>query len=350
MKIPVITDLLQRNGYRRLRRVMRGYRYLKESNQLGRIARVKEALTNSRLTGCEARTSELIFGAGVQYAELVIRQYLLIRVGGLNLNQALLHALGKSGSGVIHPLPPEWRKVVAQHGFKVARIRSALAWYGYVILLLAYGMVSIAWKLIGGAKEKVRSSFQIPGRVVYFDALTAGNLPQHDTNRRSHDIVTWYQQRYAKAGEFDALCHNVKGAVTSTVEGIPVISVPSAIPPLTNFGALARFTVWGIATSMLAITDLFRGRWWHALLLREASSAAIVRMHDAGKLARDYLFHNSGWIYRPLWTYEAEKQGSRIIFYFYSTNCESFKRPNSYPPMTYGWQAMNWPQYLVWDE
>ena len=271
-------------------------------------------------------------------------------MGGLNLNKSLLYALGKTGVGVTHPLPLEWRKVVAQHGFKVARIRSALAWHGYVVLLLLYGMAAIALKLINGAKEKARSSFKIPGRFVYFDALTAGNLPQHDKNGHSHDIVTWYQQRYRKAGELDALCHSVEGAVTSTVEGIPVISVPSAIPPLTNFCALARFTVWGISASLLSITDLFRGHWWHPLLLREASTAAIVRMHAADKLARDYLFHNSGWIYRPLWTYEAEKRGSQIVFYFYSTNCESFKRPSSYPPMTYGWQAMNWPQYLVWDE
>ena len=107
---------------------MRGYRLLKVSNQRGRIAAVSEALTNTRLHQCEHRASKLIFGTALKDAELVIRQYLLTRVAGLTLNKALLYALGKPGSGVIHPLPPEWRKALGQHGFEVAEIRSALAW------------------------------------------------------------------------------------------------------------------------------------------------------------------------------------------------------------------------------
>ena len=346
----LITDLLQRRGRWRLRRVMRGYRNLKVSNQLGRITAVKEALTNTKLNQCERRASKLIFGAGLKDAELIIRQYLLIRVGGLNLNKALLYALGKPGSDVVHPLPPEWRKVVEQHGFKVAKIRSALAWSGFVTLLLAYGMGLIAGRLVGSVKEIIRPSFPTLGRFAYFDSLTAGNIPQPCEDGRSHDIVTWYQQKFGKVSELDALCHGVKGAASGTVEGIPVMSVPSAIPQLTNSGALVRFAGWSIMASALAIIDLLRGRWWHALLLHEASSTAMVRMHEVNRLARDYLFHNSNWIYRPLWTYEAEKQGSQITFYFYSTNCEAFKRPDGYPPLPYGWQAMNWSRYLVWDE
>ena len=350
MKIPIITDLLQHRGRRRLRRLMRGYRYLKESNQLGRITAVKEALTNTKLNQCERRASKLIFGAGHRNAELIIRQYLLIRVGGLSLNQALLHALGKTGSGVVHPLPPEWRTVVEQHGFEVAKIRSALAWYGYVVLLLVYGAASIALQLADSVKEIIRPAFRGTGKFAYFNALTAGNLPQPCKDGRSHDIITWYRQWPGRVNELDTLCHGVKGVPTSAAQGVPVVPVPSAIPPLTGIGALLRFIGWGVVASLLAIYDIFRGRWWHALLLNEASSAAVVRIHEANKLARDYLFHNSGWIYRSLWTYEAEKRGSRITFYFYSTNCEGFKRPDGYPPLQYGWQAMSWSRYLVWDE
>ncbi len=329
---------------------MRGYRSLKVSNQLGRITAVKEALTNTRLNQCKGRASKRIFGAGLTDAELVIRQYLLVRVGGLNLNKALLYALGKPGSDVVHPLPPEWRRVVEQHGFKVAKIRSALAWNGFVALFLAYGMVLIARRLAGSVKEIIRPSFRAPGRFAYFGTLTADNLPQPCKDGRSHDIVTWYQQWPGRIGELDTLCHSVEGVAPSAVDGIPVIPVPSAISPLTQIGALVRFIGWSIASGALAVFDLLRGRWWHALMLGEASLAETIRTYEPNSLARDYLFHNSGWIYRPLWTYEAEKHGSRITFYFYSTNCESFKRPNGYPKLMYGWQAMNWPHYLVWDE
>jgi len=342
--------LLQRRGRRRLKRRMRGYRFLKVSNQLGKFTAVKESLATTRLNQCAHRAAKHVFGAGVRDAELIVRQYLLVRAGRLNLNRALLYALGKPGSDVIHPLPPEWRNVIEQHGFKVANIRSALAWNGFVALLLVYGMVVIARQLAGSVKEIVRPSFRALGRFAYFGTLAAGNLPQPCNDGRSHDILTWYQQWSGRAGELDALCHSVRGVAPGAVEGVPVIPLPSAVTPLTKIGALVRFIGWGIASSALAIFDLLRGRWWHALMLGETSLAATVRMQEPGSLARDYLFHNSDPIYRPLWTYEAEKHGSRIIFYFYSTNSESFKRIDGYPKFTFGWQAMNWPRYLVWDE
>ena len=328
---------------------MRGYRFLKVSSQLGRIAAVKEALTSTRLRQCERLASKLIFGAGLKDAELITRQYLLIRVGGLNLNKALLYALGKPGSAVVHPLPPEWWNVVEQHGFKIGKVRSTLAWNGFVGLLLAYGMVVIARRLVGSIKEIIRPSFQAVGNYAYFNGLAAGNLPQPCNDGRSHDIVTWYCQWPGRVSELDSLCPNVKGVDSSKVHGVPVVSVPSAVPPVISGGALASFLGWSVAASTLAIIDLLRGRWWHALMLGEASCAAAVRRNEASRLARDYLFHMTSYIYRPLWTYEAEKQGARATFYFYSTNVESFKRPDGYPDLTYGWKAMNWPRYLVWD-
>jgi polysaccharide biosynthesis PFTS motif protein len=95
---------------------------------------------------------------------------------------------------------------------------------------------------------------------------------------------------------------------------------------------------------------LFTGRWWHALLLNEAASAAAFRFQPQGQEAREYLFHQSSWLYRPMWTYEAERRGARVSLYFYATNTEAFKQNGSYPPIFYGYSAMNWPHYLVWDE
>jgi polysaccharide biosynthesis PFTS motif protein len=43
-------------------------------------------------------------------------------------------------------------------------------------------------------------------------------------------------------------------------------------------------------------------------------------------------------------------RGSFISFYFYSTNCEAFKLSDVNSTIPYGWCAMSWPKYLVWDE
>jgi polysaccharide biosynthesis PFTS motif protein len=350
LKIPVITNLLKRRGRYRLRRIMRGYRFLKASKSLSRIADINRALTNQRLDINKGHFSEHFFGAGLGQAERVCRQYLLTRVAGLNLNRALLLAFGKPGSTVIHYLPPAWRGIIRKQGFKIAPFCGALLWQVFIGIMLVYGIFNITRIFFAGIKASLKQSSWQLGRYSYFDSLTQGCLPQPSKDGRSHDIVTWYMQWAGRKPVVDTLCHGVSGAAQRAVNGIPVIPVPAPLPSLMHFGSLTRFVIWSIWAILTAIFDFFRGRWWHALLLNQAALAAQVRFQNPNQLAQDYLFHNSGWIYRPLWTYEAERIGARITFYFYSTNCEAFKRPDGYPALSYGWQAMNWPHYLVWDE
>jgi polysaccharide biosynthesis PFTS motif protein len=350
MKFHFFSKFFKRYGYHCLMRIMRGYRHLKDSKSLSRITDINRALTILSLDIKVKRCSKWIFGEGIGQAEIVCRQYLLTRVAGLNLNRVLLYALGKPGSPVVYYLPPDWRKIIRNRGFKVASLRTALLWNAFVGIMLAYGIFKIAKIILIGIKAALTQSKQQLGRYVYFDSLTPGNLPQPCRDGSSHDIITWYMQWRGRIVNIDTLCHGVIGAEHRAVDGTPVITVPSAIPSLTRFGSLMRFIAWGFGATLIATWDFLRGRWWHALLLNQAALAAQVRMQNPKGLAKDYLFHNSGWIYRPLWTYEAEKRGSRITFYFYSTNCEAFKQPEGYPPLPYGWQAMNWPHYLVWNE
>ena len=350
MSFHLFSKLFKRRGRRRLRRIMRGYRFLKNSQSLGRIAEVNRTLTIRPLDINEKRFSKFLFGEGREQAEVVCRQYLLCRIAGLNLNRALLHTLGKLGSPVVYYLPPEWRRIIRMQGFKVASVRTALRWNAFVGMMLAYGALKIVKIFLNGIIASRNRSRQQLGSYVYFDGLTIGTLPQPGRDGRSHDIITWYMQWPGRIRVIDKLCHGVMGAEPRAVNGTPIVAIPAPLRPLTRFVSLAGFLAWGIGAVLIATWDFLRGRWWHALLLNQAALAAQVRIQSPERLARDYLFHNSGWIYRPLWTFEAEKRGSRITFYFYSTNCEAFKQPEGYSPLPYGWEAMNWPLYLVWDE
>ena len=329
---------------------MHGYRFLRDSKSLSRIADNNRALTTQPLNIKEKCFSKHIFGEGRESAEVVCRQYLLTRVAGLKMNRALLYSLGKPSSPVVYYLPPEWRRIIRTQGFKVASVRTALRWNAFAGMMLAYGALKIVKIFLNGILVSRNRSKQQLGSYVYFDGLTTGILPQPGRDGRSHDIITWYMQWAGRGTDIDTLCHGVVGAKPRAVNGTPVVAIPAPLRSLTRFGSLASFLAWGIGAGLIATWDFLRGRWWHAILLNQAALAAQVRMQNPERLAKDYLFHNSGWIYRPLWTYEAEKRGARIIFYFYSTNCESFKRPEGYPPLPFGWQAMNWPLYLVWDE
>lgn len=350
MKAPFITDILKQVYHSRLRRIMRGYRFLKKSNQLGLIASIHNELAKTKFDSANGHGLKFIFGAGVVHSELIIRQYLLMRIGWLNLNRVLLYALGRDGSVVIYPMPRLWQQVISKHGFKVAGMRCSLAWVMCVGLFWCYGVLSIAKQIYISILEIIRPQPAPLGRYVYFVRLVNGNLPQPCRDGHSHDIITWYNRWGGKAKCIDAYCHSVANARVCNLDGCPVVFNKYTLPPLISLPGLVRFITWSIIASLCSFLDLLRGHWWNALFLHESVDAVIVRFQAHERLACDYMFHNSGWLYRPLWTYEAEKKGSRIIFYFYSTNCERFKLPDGYPEQMDSYQAMNWPFYLVWDK
>ncbi len=332
----------------RQRRIMRGYRVLKQSGQLDRIAVVKQALTEHSLGLARQYFSSFLMGAGAASGEIVVRQYLLVRVGYVNLTCALLLALSHERGCVVFPLPREWRNVLAQHGFKVAHFKSAVLWQFYVCAHLFYGAAQIVRVVFAGIRSK-KDSNRSQKCHVYFADLGPGNLPQEINGNQSHDVISWYLQWPGRKPDIEAVYHGVANSFPVAVGSVAVLSQPRPLPALTGWGAILSYAVWGLGASIIAALDCLRGRWWHALLLSQAALAAQVRFLPVNALACEYLFHNSGWIYRPLWTYEAERHGSAVTFYFYSTNCESFKKPGGYPPIHFGYRAMNWPRYLVWD-
>lgn len=340
---------MRRRQLRRLRAIMRGYRRLRAAGELGRIVALRDEITETRLSFPASAGATKLLGAAASSGELVTRQYLLARsITSSRFVEDLLYGLGTGRPSVVHGIPPEWREVIDRHGFRVARRRSALAWVAFVGRHLLVGTV-IAWRRAAVSSLSIaRPRRAPPVHHVFFDGLTSGNLPQPGRDGRSHDVVTWYAGWDGRVEKLQGIAHTAGGEGRFAAD-IPVIAVRTPITPLRDAKRLGRYVVWAIVATASTIGDLVWGRWWSAILLGEASAAAIVREQDPKLLAREYLFHNSSWIYRPLWTYEAERHGSRVTFYFYSTNCESFKRPNGYGIQANSWQAMSWPYYLVWN-
>jgi polysaccharide biosynthesis PFTS motif protein len=345
--LPLI-KIIKRVQRARLRRIMRSYRLLKQSGHLDRIAAVKRALTEHSLGLSGQQFSPVVMGHGSASGETVVRQFLLVRIGGINLNRALLLALGKEHGQVVFPLPSEWREILTRYDFKVAHFRSALLWKLYVGVFLLYGIFKIGKIAFAGlifGKSKVFNK----DRYVYFANLGPANLPKEKNGSQSHDIISWYLQWQGRKSDIKEIRHNVANSLDTEVNGIRILSKRGPLPALVGWVSIVKYAIWGLGAIIFAVFDCLRGRWWHALLLSEAALVGQVRILPVLSLAREYLFHNSDWIYRPLWTYEADQRGSEITFYFYSS-CDEFKRPDGYHPASYGWKAMNWPRYLVWDD
>jgi len=347
---PIFEKFIKKNKRSRLRKIMRGYRVLKQSGKIDRIAFLKEALTEQSLGLTDKHFSSYLMGMnGYLIGEIVVRQYLLFRIGGLNLNKALLSSLGEKKGKVIFPLPKAWRIIISQHGFKVANIRSSLLWQLYIIGAWLYGLSQIVKTIFSGLISLIDKPMK-QKKYVYFSRLSYGNLPQGINGQKGYDIVSWYLQWKGKIKNIGAIHHSVSNVPTKIIGDVDLVFQQDILPSIRGLKVIFCYVFWGIIASSIALLDCFRGRWWHALLLNQAALAAQARILPEDSLAQEYLFHNSGWIYRPFWTYEAERRGSGITLYFYSTNCEAFKKQDSYPPIYFGYKAMSWSRYLVWDE
>lgn len=337
--------------YRRgqMRRVMRGYRNLKLSGRLSQVDAVKQELSKTSLGLTDRHFSSAVIGPELANGEVSLRQYLLVRIGGQGLNRALLVSLSDEKSRVVYFLPKQWRKIINMHGFNVAHRRSAILWQLYVATLFFYGVIRI-FKIALKCGKKSNAAAANAKIYVHFFGLSAENLPRKNSSNERKDIISWYLRWPSRVLGIEAVHHNVCTELPSSMGGISIVSQINMLPDLKGIVAFIKYSSFALYASAIAALDFLRGRWWHALLLNQAALAIQVRILSRASLAREYMFHNSDWIYRPLWTYEAERKGSKITFYFYSTNCEGFQQSEDQVPIPYGWKAASWSHYLVWDE
>lgn len=331
-----------------LRARIRGYRLLSKNDRIGSLRKIRSELVGLPFAGLAERASRHLFGKSVSQAELVVRQFALQRYAGAALNEKVLESLGQAGCAIVYPLPLEWRRNLRSHGLNVAETKSRLAWFARVMLHLGNGILVVA-RLTAIALLATLRRAPVPAkRYAYFQDLALANLPRLANGAQGYNICSWYVRWSGRCAGLESIRHSVPGAQDRTLEGYRVEYANEPFHLLRGGRNILRFMVWGAIATLIAAVDLLRGRWWHALILAEAARAKAVQLCAAAHLAGDYLFHFSGTMYRPMWTYEAEAKGARIICYFYSTY-RQVKLPGGYASQRFEWGDATWPLYLVWD-
>jgi len=119
-------------GKKRLRNIMRGYRKLNEQNSLVKISIILSEISDTKLNIISSKFSKIIYGEGINFAEIILRQYLVHNLAGTNLNEALLISVG-CNKKVIYPLPKIWQKIILKNGFNVNKFYSTLLWKKYIL-------------------------------------------------------------------------------------------------------------------------------------------------------------------------------------------------------------------------
>lgn len=303
------------------------------------------ALVEMPLGISKSKISRYLFGAATDKANEAIRDFLVIRVGMYSLNKSLLISLGKKKGRVAHPLPEIWRGKIRSLGWNVSEIKSALMWQGFLFLCFGYGVFLLTKNLLLGIRTSFSKIPDNPERSVYFAGLTKNNLPQQE-HGDSYDIISWYLQWQGRETEIQTIGHNVKSSPELSFKGVSVRFV-DPLAPVKGVSKTLRLFLWGCFAAGLCLFDMLKGHWWSPLMFGPCVQSFIAKHQPT--FALDYLFHNSN-PRKPLWLYEAMANGAKSTFYFYSTNCDSFKTKEGYQSTPAFYRNMNWSRYLVWDQ
>ena len=331
--IPVVSKIVNRRQRVKLRIINKGYKQLKSTNKLDLLKQLTDILSRTML--CNSSLKGLL-GQDNFDVELSIRQYLTTMVLGLSFNKTILYSIG-SGNPLSHPLPKEWRTILMEQGISVNNFGCAVLWRIHSFIFWGYGTLQGLKSVYFLLKKQPNL-----GKYVYFDNLADNNI-SIDSNR--HNILNWYLQWKNRNTEINSICHSVDGTLDFKLGEINVIRT-DGLPKLKRF-QLLKYVVFSTYAVIYSFVWLFF-RPSYGFLIKDVLKLKRVNLANDADLARDYLFHNSSPYYRPIWTYAAERKGSRVLFYVYSVNDENCKTKNGYP-LPGPWHLINWPYYLAWD-
>lgn len=334
---------------RKIQRAVRGYHVLRKSDLLHVPAELKSKVETTRILPEGEGLSPHIFGKiGVDH-DLIVRQFLLSRYfcPYSRFNSSLLSAIGSVKRILYFPLPRDWRKVLT--GANYVRDTPLNSWLWRVEIFMYWlgglkNILAVAANSFGGIVS--RPSW--PSNYAFFSGISEEMLTDPAYAVPERFIFNWYAAWSEKGESVTTLAHTAPSNGRSDISGMKIVPIKMDIPLLPSFSALLKFVMWGASASILSLGRMVVGKWWDALLLAEAAKAKLVRLAPDERLAREYFFMYD-WTYRPIWTYFAESRGSKIFFFFYSTNSEQFKTKTGYIPLLFDWRPINWPNYIVWD-
>lgn len=333
-----------------LRKSFQGYMRLKRSGNLGLIKKIQIEFIKKQLTEVIGHNNSIFLGLSEKQSDLVVRQYLYKRSILKYLPSAIYVAQLRNSKKIIFPLPSKWQDVLEGNSLNVCKLRCTFFWYCFIFMLWCHGIIKIGQITINSIVTTLSISPHEIGKSVHFEHLSKQNFPFEIEDAESYDFISWYFKWKNSVKDIDSITHRAAGLLNRRYKSIDLIKLSRPVLPLISYIKIISFLGWAIKASIFSLIQLFFGKWQYSLMLAEASLAMNMRLLPQERVAKQYLFNNSGSIYRPIWTYEAEAKGVEIIFYYYSCNCDGFQLHDDVGQNNHSSELMSWPKYLIWDE
>lgn len=330
-----ITSYLQKRERGKIRAYMRGFRIIKEQDKLEYVAEIKNRLAD--ITISKKPLKSIIDNS----SEICFHQFLVYRLLDLNFNKALLMAISHEKKYFFHPLPDLWRKALIEEGFKIPIFRNHLLWIIFNIKWYIIGILTGILELIKYFPFKKNTP--LVENSAFFENLYPNTLVK-GRNDNSQTILDWFCKQ-DEARKVKNIYHNCRGPENYNIGDKLIIHRRESYPTINSLSKFLKFIFWLIPKWLTSIFVVKQ-----RLILRELVFEKLTQLASKNELDNYYFFHNSGHIFRPLWTYEVDRRDCHVIFYFYSTNISTLKEKGKNFIQEFHWQVVSWPHYWVWNK
>jgi len=221
-----------------------------------------------------------------------------------------IHSYKKKILIFLFPIPNIYKNLI-NNNFKSLVYLNGVSWYLISIFFFFRSLFKFLMFFIKSLfikKKDVNESNSI-----FFCNITQKFLPISD---EEDSVINWYAKNKNKDYKYFTKLKepsNCKISLNFRYE-------KDIIPKIANYTQLVKLFIKVIKLFVFSFFQLtFFNRWQYVFLLDEIIYSYIFEVVDKKKICKEYIFINTQYVFRPIWSYVAEKKESKIKFVFCST-------------------------------
>ena len=272
--------------------------------------------------------------------EIVLRQYLIQNLR----NKLFFNYLIKLGGGnnYLFTAPKEWLSQLESDGKNTNIV--GLYIYAFNRMIKSFIIFfSIIHKNIF-----VNDQHKLNKQTSCFFNLVEGCLPENSKNKYNN-IINWYLNWNNKLKNLNVISSNVKTKDNLQINDVKFVTNKTPEILIVSKLTLVKLFFVYILDLLISLCFMILGNVGNAIMLPELLLYRLISFAKSKDIAGHYMFIYTFSIYRPIWSYVAEKKGAKITLYFNSVNAV-MKSPFGKNNQSLHYYPFTWTEYAVWSK
>jgi polysaccharide biosynthesis PFTS motif protein len=329
-----------KNTIKRHRQIRDVYNRLRDDDKLNLIESIKIEITEYY-----SRNQKFsLQGLNDQICSKAFAQFFFIRILNKNFNYNIYKSL-KSSKPFAYPIPSDIDFILKKNGLKINYFRCRILWKTKQLEFFLRGLRRGVLNVIDFFKSK-KSIIKSSNSKMFF-SLGINNFPKKTVNNNYGIFNNAFLKSNNISSDFFHESKHFKNFYKS--EKFNLRYLPNHLIYNLKPFELLKFFAQFLYDSIIFFLKLMFCKSDDLILFEELVNYRLAS--NKSFFFDEYLFNNSNVLYRPLWSYIAEKNKSLISHYFYSTNIERFKiNDDNFDSDPFCWKFSTWQKFYFWDQ